>query len=145
MPSITIARWRRQLPPSGPPPASTWTSAPFSAKHSRAATSRGSSTPQDSGLASGLINTTQQVGGALGLAVLATFANSRTDDLVADAGGSPAALPNALTEGFQTAFLGGAGLAVLGILAASLLIRSRDSRSHAQQAQSEPQPAAAIA
>jgi MFS family permease len=100
---------------------------------------------RESGLASGLINTTQQVGGALGLAVLATLANSRTDDVVADAGGNPAELPNALTEGFQTAFLGGAGLALLGIVAASLLIRSRDSRHHAEQAQAEAQPAAAVA
>lgn len=100
---------------------------------------------RESGLASGLINTTQQVGGALGLAVLATLANSRTDDVLASAGGSPAELPNALTEGFQTAFIGGAGLAVIGIVAASVLIRSRDSRRHAEQAQSDAQPAAAVA
>jgi MFS family permease len=100
---------------------------------------------RESGLASGLINTTQQVGGALGLAVLATLANSRTDDVLASAGGNPEELPNALTEGFQTAFIGGAGLAVIGIVAASLLIRSRDSRRHAEQAQSDAQPAAAVA
>ena len=100
---------------------------------------------RESGFASGLINTTQQVGGALGLAVLATLANSRTDDVIADTGGGPAQMPNALTEGFQTAFIGGAGLAVLGIVAASLLIRSRDSRRHAEQAQAEGQPAPAVA
>lgn len=83
----------------------------------------------DSGLASGLINTSQQIGGALGLAVLATIANSQTQDLVRDAGGNPAALPNALTEGFQVAFLAGAGFAVLGILAAVFVIRSSDSRA----------------
>lgn len=99
----------------------------------------------ESGLASGLINTTQQVGGALGLAVLATLANSRTDDVLASAGGNPEELPNALTEGFQTAFIGGAGLAVIGIVAASVLIRSGDSRRHAEQAQADAQPAAAVA
>ncbi len=83
----------------------------------------------DSGLASGLINTAQQVGGALGLAVLAAVANSRTSDVIAEGGGSPAGLPNALTEGFQSAFWAGAGIAVLGIIAASLLIRSSDSRA----------------
>ncbi len=87
---------------------------------------------REAGLASGLINTSQQVGGALGLAVLATIANSRTDDLMAEAGGDPAALPGALTEGFQAAFLAGAGIAALGIVATLLLIRSRDSRAHVE-------------
>src|SRR5688572_496791 len=69
---------------------------------------------RESGLASGLINTSQQVGGALGLAVLASVANSRTQDVLAQ-GGGPGALPDALTEGFQAAFLGGAVFALLGI------------------------------
>jgi EmrB/QacA subfamily drug resistance transporter len=87
---------------------------------------------QESGLASGLINTSQQVGGALGLAVLATIANSRTDDLMASAHGAPAALPNALTEGFQAAFLGGAVIAALGLVLTLVLIRTRDSRAHVE-------------
>ncbi len=84
----------------------------------------------ESGLASGLINTSQQVGGALGLAILATIANSRTDGLMHNAGGNPAAMTNALNEGFQSAFLAGAGFALLGIVFASVLIRGRDSRAH---------------
>jgi EmrB/QacA subfamily drug resistance transporter len=87
---------------------------------------------QESGLASGLINTSQQVGGALGLAVLATIANSRTDHLMASAGGDPSALPNALTEGFQAAFLGGAVIAAVGLVLTLALIRSRDSRAHVE-------------
>jgi EmrB/QacA subfamily drug resistance transporter len=83
----------------------------------------------DSGLASGLINTSQQIGGALGLAVLATIANSTTESLLKTAGGNPAAIPGALTDGFQDAFLAGAGFAVLGILAAMFVIRSADSRA----------------
>ncbi len=98
---------------------------------------------QESGLASGLINTSQQIGGALGLAVLATIANSRTDDLTASAGGDPSAITNALNEGFQAAFLGGAAIAALGLVLTLTLIRSRDSRAHAEmgEAQAETQPA----
>jgi hypothetical protein len=62
--------------------------------------------------------------------VLATVANSRTDDVLAGAGGDPAALPRALTEGFQSAFLGGAAVAALGLVLTLVLIRGRDSRAH---------------
>src|SRR5215212_1043796 len=68
-------------------------------------------TPSDAGLASGLINTTAQVGGALGLAVLATLSASRSDQLIAD-GESAAA---ALTSGYHLAFGIGAGLVVVAI------------------------------
>jgi EmrB/QacA subfamily drug resistance transporter len=98
---------------------------------------------REQGLASGLINTSQQIGGALGLAVLSTIAISRTDDLTASAGGDPSAISNALNEGFQAAFLGGAVIAVLGVVATLFLIRSRDSRAHVEmgEAQAEAQPA----
>ena len=90
---------------------------------------------RETGLASGLINTSQQIGGALGLAILASIANSRTDSLMQDAGGAPSALPDALTQGFQTAFMVGAGFAVLGAILAATLISSRESRAHAEAAQ----------
>jgi MFS family permease len=74
---------------------------------------------RDAGLASGLVNTTQQVGGALGVAVLSTLAITRSDDLLAQG----TAAPVALTEGFQIALTAGAGFAVAGALAVLALVR----------------------
>ncbi len=82
----------------------------------------------ESGLASGLINTSQQVGGALGLAILATIANSVTDDKLATAQ-DPAQQAAALTDGFQQAFLTGAGFAILGLILCLVLIKTSDSKA----------------
>jgi EmrB/QacA subfamily drug resistance transporter len=75
----------------------------------------------DSGLASGLVNTSVQVGGAVGLAVLATFATERTEGLLAD--GEPAAA--ALNSGYHLAYLIGAGLVVAAIAVALTVLRER--------------------
>jgi EmrB/QacA subfamily drug resistance transporter len=97
-------------------------------------------TPDEAGLASGLINTSQQIGGALGLAILASIANSTTVDQI-KTGVHPAA---ALTAGFQDAFVVGAGFAVTGAILAAVLISSRDSREQAAAAQGATvQPVAA--
>jgi len=77
--------------------------------------------PDEAGLASGLINTSQQVGGALGLAVLSTIAFSGVSSARPD--------PQALTDGFHDAFLVGAGFAVLGAIIAVAAIRGEDSRA----------------
>lgn len=75
--------------------------------------------PADAGVASGLFNTTQQVGGALGVAVLTTLAGSRTETLLADGASAPAAL----TDGFQLAFGIGTGLLVVAFVLAATVLR----------------------
>src|SRR5947209_7451668 len=85
----------------------------------------------EQGLASGLINTSQQIGGALGLAVLSTLATTRTHDVLSSGAGN---LQHALADGFQTAFLGGSVIALLGFAATLILIRTRDSRAHLEMA-----------
>jgi EmrB/QacA subfamily drug resistance transporter len=76
-------------------------------------------TERDAGLASGLVNTTVQVGGAVGLAILATLATERTDALVAD--GEPAA--SALNAGYHVAYLLGAALVAVAFLVALTVLR----------------------
>jgi EmrB/QacA subfamily drug resistance transporter len=76
-------------------------------------------TPSDAGLASGLVNTTAQVGGALGLAVLATLSASHTNKLLAHGSSNPAAL----TGGYHLAFWIAAGLVMAGIVLAVTVLR----------------------
>ena len=76
--------------------------------------------PEESGLASGVVNTAFMMGGALGLAVLASPAASRTDGLLA----SGAGLLAALTGGYQAAFVAGAVFGLVAAALAGLLLRN---------------------
>jgi hypothetical protein len=79
-------------------------------------------TPNDAGLASGLVNTAAQVGGALGLAVLVTLSTSRSNDLAHT--GTPHA--QALISGYHLAFLIAAGLVAAAIAVAAAVVRSEE-------------------
>ncbi|MCI0636067.1 MAG: DHA2 family efflux MFS transporter permease subunit [Actinobacteria bacterium] len=93
----------------------------------------------EAGLASGLMNTSQQIGGAVGIAFLSTIAVSTTN------GASQATpVPVALTDGFQAAFWAGAAIAFAGVLVSIFLVRGRDLRPQEVEARAvEPLPEAA--
>jgi hypothetical protein len=82
--------------------------------------------PEETGLASALLNTSQQIGGALGLAVLATIAINATKSQLSGLHGPPSqeAVASATTHGYTTAFAVGAGVAFVGFIISLLVIRA---------------------
>lgn len=86
----------------------------------------------DSGLASGLLNTTQQVGGSLGLAILSAVSTSRVSSALHDG----SALPAALTHGFKGGFVVGAVMCAIGAVVALVLLPSRPRKPEDEPAES---------
>ncbi|MCW2928587.1 MAG: drug resistance transporter, EmrB/QacA subfamily [Thermoleophilia bacterium] len=85
----------------------------------------------EAGLASGVFNTSQQIGGAIGLAILSTVANNATKGYIEDLDGAPTKLDqlSSLVDGFQTAMYAGAGLLIVGLILHVLFIRKEDVAS----------------
>ncbi len=92
-------------------------------------------TRSDSGLASGLVNTSVQVGGSIGLAVLATLSTERTNGLLADGESSA----SALNSGYHLAYLIGATLVVVAIAVAATVLQSEEAAKAAVEPETEPE------
>jgi hypothetical protein len=99
--------------------------------------------PQDSGVASGMVNVSQQIGGSIGTALLSTLAASAATSFVTDRGPAPDVLRQAAVHGYTTAFWCAAGVFAVGALACGSLLRpgARPELAHG----AEPAPAAAPA
>jgi EmrB/QacA subfamily drug resistance transporter len=95
--------------------------------------------PRDSGVASGMVNVSQQIGGSIGTALLSTLAASASSDFIAAHGAAPALLREAAVEGYTTAFWWAAGILAIGAMVCGTLLRSgaRPELAHA----AEPAPA----
>jgi EmrB/QacA subfamily drug resistance transporter len=95
---------------------------------------------RDSGVASATVNTSQQVGGSIGIALLSTLAVSAADDFAADRGPGPGMLQQAAVEGYVTAFWWGAAILAAGALVCGALLRS-DARPELSHGAPDPAPA----
>ena len=94
------------------------------------------------GLAGGIVETAREVGGALGIAIVATVAVARADDVVAGLGGGRSVVPIGLTEGYQRGSLVAAGFSLASALLAAVLLR-RVERTASGRSDHPPEPSSA--
>ncbi len=99
---------------------------------------------KESGLVSGLLNTAQQIGGALGLAVLSVISTQTTKDQMVAAHGNPAMLPSALVHGFQDGFRAAVVFALLASVVALVVLKSRKPGKIPGEIENEAEALAAI-
>ncbi len=99
--------------------------------------------PSDAGVASAMVNTSQQVGGAIGTALLSTIGASALEGYVAERGPSPAVLAEAAVHGYTVAFSVSAGIFAFGAITAALLLRSGSPAQQLEQAQERARAQAA--
>ncbi len=93
---------------------------------------------REAGLASGLITTSQQIGGGIGLAILSTVSTTRTNNLLA----SGVAPPTALTDGYRLAFSVGVGLAVVAVVTTLVVLKRGQLLPQAEPAEPRSEKAA---
>jgi EmrB/QacA subfamily drug resistance transporter len=98
--------------------------------------------PREAGVASGLLNTTQQIGGAIGLAAATTISTIFTNHFVASHSGTNPSTPAALTHGFEITFYVLAAVALLGVVLSALII---EPKSRVTVEEEVPEPVAAEA
>lgn len=99
---------------------------------------------KESGLVSGLLNTAQQIGGAIGLAVLSVISTQATKDQMVGAHGNPAELPQALVHGFQQGFRAAVVFAVLAAVVALIVLKAKKPDNTRDEATEEAEALAAI-
>lgn len=100
---------------------------------------------KESGLVSGLLNTSQQIGGALGLAVLSVISTQATKDKMVEFHGNMAQMPEALVHGFQEGFRAAVVFAIAASLVALIVVKSKKPQlTEGQELENEAEALAAI-
>lgn len=101
---------------------------------------------KESGLVSGLLNTSQQVGGAIGLAVLTVISTAATKNKIAETGGDPAALPAAMLHGFHQGFIAAIIFAIGASIVAIIVIKAQkpSKKDLAHEAENEAEALGAV-